>query len=217
MTFSISLAAVLLVSYLAGSIPFGFIIGKCHGVDIRREGSGNIGATNVTRVIGPWWGKLCFLLDFLKGFLASGAVILLTGSGTFSDPAGILPVAAALAVVLGHIYPVYLKFKGGKGISTAAGAVFPLCPLAVLIALAVWIVLFLTTRYVSVASIAAAAVLPVTAVILYLFKLPGATDSLPVVVLFILLGDLAILKHISNIKRLLNGTENRFSKEGGKQ
>ncbi len=217
MTFSISLAAVLLVSYLAGSIPFGFVIGKCHGVDIRREGSGNIGATNVTRVIGPWWGKLCFLLDFLKGFLASGAVILLTGSGTFSDPAGILPVAAALAVVLGHIYPVYLKFKGGKGISTAAGAVFPLCPLAVLIALAVWIVLFLTTRYVSVASIAAAAVLPVTAVILYLFKLPGATDSLPVVVLFILLGDLAILKHISNIKRLLNGTENRFSKEGGKQ
>lgn len=217
MTFSISLAAVLLVSYLAGSIPFGFIIGKCHGVDIRREGSGNIGATNVTRVIGPWWGKLCFLLDFLKGFLASGAVILLTGSGTFSDPAGILPVAAALALVLGHIYPVYLKFKGGKGISTAAGAVFPLCPLAVLIALAVWIVLFLTTRYVSVASIAAAAVLPVTAVILYLFKLPGATDSLPVVVLFILLGDLAILKHISNIKRLLNGTENRFSKEGGKQ
>lgn len=217
MTFSISLAAVLLVSYLAGSIPFGFVIGKCHGVDIRREGSGNIGATNVTRVIGPWWGKLCFLLDFLKGFLASGAVILLTGSGTFSDPAGILPVAAALAVVLGHIYPVYLKFKGGKGISTAAGAVFPLCPLAVLIALAVWIALFLTTRYVSVASIAAAAVLPVTAVILYLFKLPGATDSLPVVVLFILLGDLAILKHISNIKRLLNGTENRFSKEGGKQ
>ena len=93
MTFSISLAAVLLVSYLAGSIPFGFVIGKCHGVDIRREGSGNIGATNVTRVIGPWWGKLCFLLDFLKGFLASGAVILLTGSGTFSDPAGILPVA----------------------------------------------------------------------------------------------------------------------------
>ena len=90
MTFSISLAAVLLVSYLAGSIPFGFVIGKCHGVDIRREGSGNIGATNVTRVIGPWWGKLCFLLDFLKGFLASGAVILLTGSGTFSDSAGIL-------------------------------------------------------------------------------------------------------------------------------
>lgn len=216
MTFSISLAAVLLVSYLAGSIPFGFVIGKCHGVDIRKEGSGNIGATNVTRVIGPWWGKLCFLLDFLKGFLASGAVILLTGSGTFSDPAGILPVAAALAVVLGHIYPVYLKFKGGKGISTAAGAVFPLCPLAVLIALAVWIALFLTTRYVSVASIAAATVLPAAAVILYLFKRPGATDSLPVVVLFILLGALAILKHISNIKRLLNGTENRFSK-GGKQ
>lgn len=216
MTFSISLAAVLLVSYLAGSIPFGFIIGKCHGVDIRKEGSGNIGATNVTRVIGPWWGKLCFLLDFLKGLLSAGAVILLTGSGTLNDPAGILPVAAALAVVLGHIYPVYLKFKGGKGISTAAGAVFPLCPVAVLVALTVWVVLFLTTRYVSVASIAAAAVLPVTAVIFYLFKLPGATDSLPVVILFVLLGALAILKHISNIKRLLNGTENRFSK-GGRQ
>lgn len=216
MTFSISLAAVLLVSYLTGSIPFGFIIGKCHGVDIRKEGSGNIGATNVTRVIGPWWGKLCFLLDFLKGLLSAGAVILLIGSGALNDPADILPVAAALAVVLGHIYPVYLKFKGGKGISTAAGAVFPLCPVAVLVALTVWVVLFLTTRYVSVASIAAAAVLPVTAVIFYLFKLPGATDSLPVVILFVLLGALAILKHISNIKRLLNGTENRFSK-GGRQ
>ena len=110
MTFSISLAAVLLVSYLAGSIPFGFVIGKCHGVDIRREGSGNIGATNVTRVIGPWWGKLCFLLDFLKGFLASGAVILLTASA-MSTASGQSGKTAPAAVEI-PFPPLNFKYTG---------------------------------------------------------------------------------------------------------
>ncbi len=216
MTFALSFIIVLLASYLIGSVPFGFIIGKCRGVDIRKEGSGNIGATNVTRVVGPWWGKLCFLLDFLKGLLPAGAAVILTGNGTLGDPLHILPAIATLAVVIGHIYPLFLKFKGGKGVATAAGAIFPLCPLAVAIGLVSWALFFLTTRYVSVASIAAAAILPIAAVILYVFKLPGAPDSLPAVILFILLGILAILKHISNIKRLLNGTENRFTKGGKK-
>ncbi len=212
MTFAISLAAVLIVSYLIGSIPFGFVIGKCHGIDIRTVGSGNIGATNVTRSIGPWWGKLCFLLDFVKGVIPTLLTLVLVKNGTLSDTINLLPSVATLTVVLGHIYPVYLKFKGGKGIATAAGAIFPLCPLAVIIGLITWVILFLTTRYVSVASIAAAAILPISAVVLYVFKLPFAPDSLPPVILFIVIGILAILKHTSNIKRLLNGTENRFTK-----
>ena len=214
MSFTLSLAVLLLLSYLIGSIPFGYLIGRCHGLDIRKEGSGNIGATNVTRVIGPWWGKLCFLLDFLKGLLPAGSAVLLTGNGVLEDPYHLLPAASTLAVVLGHIYPVFLKFRGGKGIATAAGAILPLCPVAVVLGFLSWGAVFLTTRYVSLASITAAVVLPAAATILYAFHLPGATHSLPSVLLFILLGILAILKHLSNIKRLLNGTENRFNKRG---
>ena len=126
MSFTLSLALLLLLSYLIGSIPFGYLIGRCHGLDIRKEGSGNIGATNVTRVIGPWWGKLCFLLDFLKGLLPAGSAVLLTGNGVLEDPYHLLPAAATLAVVLGHIYPVFLKFRGGKGMSGCGGARFSL-------------------------------------------------------------------------------------------
>ncbi len=211
MIYCITLIAAVLTAYLIGSIPFGFIIGQCHGLDIRKEGSGNIGATNVTRVIGPWWGKFCFLLDFLKGFVPVGIAALLVRQEVSADPLHLLAPLAALAVVFGHIFPVYLKFKGGKGIATAAGAIFPLCPSAVICGLLTWVILFLLTRYVSVASIAAAVVLPLTAVLLFVLKVPGAPDIVSVV-LFILLGILAIVKHKSNIVRLLNGTENRFTK-----
>ena len=165
MSFTLSLAVLLLLSYLIGSIPFGYLVGRCHGLDIRKEGSGNIGATNVTRVIGSWWGKLCFLLDFLKGLLPAGSAVLLTGNGVLEDPYHLLPAAATLAVVLGHIYPVFLKFKGGKGIATAAGAILPLCPVAVVLGFLSWGAVFLTTRYVSLASITAAVVLPAAATI----------------------------------------------------
>lgn len=212
MIYCITLIAAALTAYLVGSIPFGFIIGQCHGLDIRKEGSGNIGATNVTRVIGPWWGKLCFLLDFLKGFVPVGIAAQLVQLEISADPLHLLAPLAALAVVFGHIFPVYLKFKGGKGIATAAGAIFPLCPLAVICGLLSWVILFLITRYVSVASIAAAVVLPLVAVLLFVLKGRGAPDSAVSVILFILLGILAIVKHKSNIVRLLNGTENRFTK-----
>ena len=174
-----AITAVVIVSYLIGSIPFGFLIGKLRGIDIRRQGSGNIGATNVTRVVGPLYGKLCFFLDFLKGVLPSGTAL-------------------------------FLKFKGGKGISTAAGAILPLSPWAVLIGFASWVVVFKASGYVSLASITAAVVLPASAVLLRLFHLSGASPA--AIILFLLLGVLAILKHTSNIKRLLNGTENRFSR-----
>lgn len=214
-SYVLAILSVLIISYLIGSIPFGFLIGKLRGIDIRKHGSGNIGATNVTRVVGPVYGKLCFFLDFLKGVLPSGVVLSLTESAhELDDPYRILPVLATFAVVAGHIWPLYLKFKGGKGISTAAGAILPLSPWAVLIGFAAWVVVFKASGYVSLASITAAVVLPASAVLLRLFHLSNASTA--AVVLFILLGILAILKHTSNIKRLVNGTENRFSSGDGK-
>ncbi len=214
-SYVLAIASVLIVSYLIGSVPFGFLIGKLRGIDIRKHGSGNIGATNVTRVVGPIYGKLCFFLDFLKGVLPSGLVLFLTEHvHAFEDPYRLLPALATFAVVAGHIWPIYLKFKGGKGISTAAGAILPLSPWAVLIGFAAWVVVFKASGYVSLASITAAVVLPASAVLLRLFLLSNA--SIAAITLFILLGILAILKHTSNIKRLVNGTENRFSSGDGK-
>lgn len=209
-SYFLAIAAVLIAAYLTGSVPFGFIIGKFHGIDIREHGSGNIGATNVTRVIGPMTGKLCFFLDFLKGALPSGLVLYLTEyAHAVDDPYRLLPALAAFAVVAGHIWPLYLKFKGGKGVATAAGAILALSPWAVATALAVWVIVFKASRYVSVASITAAVVLPAAAVLLRVFQLSNAGAAS--IALFILLGALTILKHTSNIKRLMNGTENRFS------
>jgi glycerol-3-phosphate acyltransferase PlsY len=203
----IQLAIFLAAAFLIGGIPFGFLIGKWNGKDIRKEGSCNIGATNVTRVVGKWWGKLCFLLDFLKGALP----VFLVMHVVKDDPYGIFPAAVAFAVVAGHIWPVYLKFKGGKGVATAAGAFLPLCWPALLTALTVWVLVFLTSRYVSLASILAAAVFLLTAFLFYVLFPgigPGSACLIPILVLSLL----TIYKHRSNITRLLNGTENRFEK-----
>ncbi len=136
-------AGTLLGAYLVGAVPFGLLIGFLNGKDVRKEGSCNIGATNVTRVVGKWWGKLCFLCDFLKGFLPVILTMRMLDPGS-----GWLTALAAVAVMVGHIFPVYLGFKGGKGVSTAAGAALALCPLAVVIAGAVWVVVFFLSRYV---------------------------------------------------------------------
>ena len=183
-------ASGAVVPYLIGSVPFGFLIGKMKGLDIRTQGSGNIGATNVTRVIGKNWGKLCFLLDLMKGILPVVLVSLLVRRGTFDDPCGILPAIAALATVCGHIYPVYLHFKGGKGISTAAGAILALNPPALLSAGVLWVIVFLTSRYVSLASIAAAVSLPVFA---WIMKTAGVWTYSPTeMILFCVLAVLAV-------------------------
>ncbi len=224
----VSAGVVALASYLIGAVPFGFIIGKLHGKDIRKEGSGNIGATNVTRVIGKAWGRLCFFLDFLKGALPVLIVTFFTPKALFPflvdclpeawlgamnqypDPMNILPSLAAFAAVCGHIWPVYLKFKGGKGISTAAGAILALNPLTIIAAGLVWIVVFYASRYVSLASVTAATLMPVFAIALRFF---GVSADIPEIILFLLLAILTDLKHSSNIRRLLNGTENRFEKK----
>ena len=200
-------------SYLIGSIPFGYLIGRLHGIDIRKVGSGNIGATNVTRSIGKIAGKICFFLDFLKGALP---VVLVNMA--FEENTANLALAAGLAVILGHVFPIYLRFRGGKGVATAAGVALALAPYPLLCALAVWVVTFLTSRDLSLASIVAAASLPIIAALFFglgigtPFPLANST-----VFFFALIAFLAILRHISNIKRLLNGTENRFDSGAGKR
>lgn len=209
-------AALLLGSYLIGAVPFGYLLGKLvKGIDIRKEGSGNIGATNVTRVLGKWWGKLCFLLDFLKGGLPVMIAMWMIARQIVPDPVGIFPSLTAFAAVCGHIFPVYLGFRGGKGVSTAAGAIFALNPLVLLGAGGVWVFLFFATRYVSLASILAALSLPIFC-ILFNHLIPSEywrSASRPELILFCLLAILTVVKHLSNIKRLLSGTESRFEKK----
>ena len=205
--FYILLCIFAVCSFLIGGIPFGFLIGKLNGKDIRKEGSCNIGATNVTRVVGKWWGKLCFFLDFLKGAVP----VAISMQFCAEDPYGILPAVTAFVVVAGHIWPVYLKFKGGKGVATAAGAFLPLCWPALVSALILWIIVFLISRYVSLASIFAAVFFPLTAIVFYMC-FPGIGPGVICLIPMVLLSVLTIYKHRSNIRRLLDGTENKFEK-----
>ena len=201
--------AAAVISYLSGSVPYGYLIGKMKGIDIRQHGSCNIGATNVTRVLGKGWGRLCFACDFLKGWLP----VFLLSLFFCKDAVTLkyLPVLCALFAVLGHIFPVWLKFKGGKGIAVAAGAIFALAPLTLVCGLIVWAVTFFVSRYVSLASILAAGSMPVFAILFTLLHITRA--SLPEVLLFFLLALLTIVKHSSNIRRLRQGTESRFEKK----
>ena len=202
---------MILAAYLLGSIPWGFLIGRYYGVDVRKEGSKNIGATNVTRCVGKGAGKLCFALDFLKGALPVVAAQYFFNGGKCFEYA---VIATLFAVVIGHMFPVFLKFHGGKGVSTAAGAIMALTPIPLIIALVVWVVVFLVSRYVSLASIAAAAVLPIVAWIFYLIGFGSdLARSQGVLIFLTIIALLAILRHHANILRLLNGTENRFGKK----
>ena len=210
---------LVVVSYLLGSIPWGFLIGKLHGVDVRMEGSRNIGATNVTRCVGKFSGKLCFALDFLKGMIPVLAAQYLIREGYIDADKNqevYIVIATLFATVLGHMFPVFLKFHGGKGVSTAAGAIIALNWIALLVALLVWVVVFLASRYVSLASISAAAVLPVVGWVMYLLKpeySPELSRSPGVLIFLTIISLAAILRHHGNIQRLLKGTENRFGKK----
>lgn len=188
-----------LAAYLIGAIPFGLLIAKTKGIDIRTQGSGNIGATNVMRCLGKPAGITCFVLDALKGFVP--ALLFPLGAGT-GPGSGILFGAAA---ILGHTFPVFLKFKGGKGVATGAGVVLGVAPLAVLIGALTWIAVFFLSGYVSLGSIVATGTVVAAAWILNY----GTVDA----VALSLLGALSIFLHRSNIKRLLDGTENRFRRK----
>jgi glycerol-3-phosphate acyltransferase PlsY len=201
----------LIAAYLLGSIPTGFLVAKARGVDIRTVGSGNIGATNAFRILGRTAGSVVLVADGLKGFAACAWACdlwlwLLNLAGV---PVGEVEghrILSGIGAVLGHNYTCWLWFKGGKGIATSAGVFFALAPLAVTIAVATWIVVFLLTRYVSAASLAAAVALP-TAV--WITK-----DSMVLGLVTTALGVLAIGRHHANIQRLLKGTENRVQFKG---
>jgi acyl phosphate:glycerol-3-phosphate acyltransferase len=191
------------MAYLLGSIPTGFLVAKARGVDIRTVGSGNIGATNAFRVLGKGFGIFVLLMDALKGWLAVQVGAFVIWQLLPDAPLEYLRITAAIAAILGHNFTCWLHFKGGKGIATSAGVLIALVPFALAIVLAIFIILFVTTRYVSIGSMAAA------------FALPFATwfttgHNVGLTVVMAAIGALAILKHRKNIQRLLNGTENRI-------
>jgi glycerol-3-phosphate acyltransferase PlsY len=154
----LALLSTLIATYLVGAVPFGYLVARWRGVDIMREGSGNIGATNVGRVLGRRFGILVFLLDFLKGAIPVFAARTL-GRSDLELPPDALPVAAGIAAFLGHLFPVYLRFRGGKGVATGAGTVDVLTPIPAAIALLSWVATLVVTRYVSVSSLLASALL----------------------------------------------------------
>jgi glycerol-3-phosphate acyltransferase PlsY len=196
-------------AYLLGSIPNGYLVGKTQGVDLRKVGSNNIGATNALRVLGKKWGYLVFAADALKGWMA---VMLAWWIGwEWEETAKIsLGVIAAIFAMIGHIFPVWLGFKGGKGISTSAGVMLALFPIWVfLFGLSMWGLFFFTTRYVSVASIAAAVSLPVGSAVLWSM---GHCDALRTAIAAAMCV-LAVWRHKPNIQRLLAGTEKKFEKK----
>ena len=196
--------ALAIGAYLLGSIPTGYLVARAKGIDIRSAGSGNIGATNVFRILGKPAGVFVLVFDGLKGFAAcawfSDLIIQVFGVPTGAEVDARL--AAGIAAVLGHNYPCWLKFQGGKGVATSAGALAALVPWALLIILSIWIILSGLTRYVSVGSVAASFTLP--------FATWFTTQSWTLTIFTGAMGALAIFKHKGNIQRLLNGTENRI-------
>jgi len=191
---------VLAGSYLLGSIPFSYLVARVFGVgDVRKVGSGNVGATNVMRSAGKAAGVLAFLLDATKGAAATFLVGLL-------DPHDhVTPSLAAIAAVLGHIFPVWLRFQGGKGVATGAGAFLPLAPVAAGLSMGVFAICLAVSRYVSVSSIVAALSLPIMAAAF------GAPSAVWLAAAFC--AGVIVFKHRANIRRLRAGTENRLGRK----
>ena len=207
----LTFAVVVIGSYLLGSIPFGYLAGRMAGIDIRKCGSGNVGATNVIRTLGKSYGYPVFVADFLKGF---GAVKMSLLIATRGQPAWYSPemfgVFAAIFSVVGHSFPVWLRFKGGKGVATSAGALFGLAPIAAIAGAAIWILTFWFTRYVSVASITAATALPF---VILITTWLSRTAGKPLFYSSVCLAAVVIWRHRSNFSRLMHGTEPRFTRK----
>jgi glycerol-3-phosphate acyltransferase PlsY len=195
MTFHSGVYLLVFVAYLLGSVPTGYILGSWAGVDVRKAGSGNVGATNVARVVGKRHGIFTLVADTAKGFVP---VILALNLG-------LTPIATAsvgIAAFLGHLYPVFLRFQGGKGVATALGVFLGLAPWATLVLAVIFVLVLSTTRVVSLSSMVAAAFAPI--VFWLFFHSPILTGM----TLFI--GVMIVLRHRGNIQRLLSGTEPRF-------
>lgn len=202
----------ILFAYLLGSVPFGLLIGLSQGKDLRKIGSGNIGATNTGRVLGKKWGILCFFLDVLKSLVPMLLVPVLRVVNASPGPKELtLWLLVGCAAVLGHVFPVYLKFKGGKGVATSLGLVLGLWPYYTVCgatAFLVWIVCVYITRYVSLSSIIAAICFTVFLIGSIALKATWSFSNLwPLVVIAVLMAVLVVVRHRENIKRLREGTE----------
>jgi len=212
----------VLIAYLLGSIPTGFLVAKARGVDIRTVGSGNIGATNVFRILGKAAGVFVLVVDAAKGWLAVFVVAKLV-SGWFYPEAGLpalewFRLCAGIAAILGHNYTCWLHFKGGKGIATSAGVLVALVPVPLLIILGIWIIVFVLSRYVSLASISASFALPFATWLVGEIRDKTQADrdvTRTMILVTAALAALAIYKHKANIQRLINGTENRIGAKKG--
>jgi glycerol-3-phosphate acyltransferase PlsY len=206
------------LSYFVGAIPFGYLLVKARtGKDIRTMGSGNIGATNVARNIGVPWFVPVFVLDFMKGFAPvfwmAPWVAATWKCPVCPFPGAALQVFCALCALVGHMWPIYLGFRGGKGVATAGGILFALNWMAALVAMGVWVIVFIPFRYVSLGSVVAALLLPVA----HWFTAPRARprgENPWVITVFLgLAGLLVIYRHKANLQRLLSGTEKKFGKK----
>jgi len=206
-----------LTAYLIGSFPTGYLVGRYCGIDIRQHGSGNIGATNVVRVLGKKWGGIVFVIDFLKGWIP---VILATqwSEAVHINPHSAPGAVAALMALLGHSFPCWLGFRGGKGISTSAGIIVGLFPGSFLFCLGSWLIVFFATGYVSLASLVGSFMLPVTVTLFYFI---GPRYDEPAwmradwfsIFVACLMAAVVIWRHRSNLKRLCQGTEPNFKKK----
>jgi acyl phosphate:glycerol-3-phosphate acyltransferase len=223
----LAMVGLAVLAYLLGSIPFGLLVGLSRGIDPRKAGSGNIGATNVGRLLGGRFFAIVFTLDLLKSLLpmlAAGVVV--HASARIADAAGrlkgyeaktfVLWLLVGLAAILGHMFPVFLKFKGGKGVATSAGVILGLYPFytyPALIAIGIWLAVFLGWRYVSLASIAGAAAIPAAYVAIGLAAgWPILGKQWPLLLFAMLVAGLVIWRHRGNIARLKAGTEHGFGK-----
>jgi acyl phosphate:glycerol-3-phosphate acyltransferase len=224
-----SAIGLVVAGYLCGAVPFGLLVGRLKGVDIRTRGSCNIGATNVGRVLGRPYGILVFLLDGLKGFLpVMLARFLLLRQGANpggASTAGFLPylllVLVAVACVIGHMFPVYLKFKGGKGVATSLGVglgIYPYYTLAGLLAFVLWGLVLMVTRYVSVSSIVAVGAFPVIFAVLAWVRSDRwgrFADLWPLHLFGVVIAVLVVYRHRTNIGRLVAGTEHKIGASRG--
>ncbi len=215
-------AFLIIAAYLLGSIPFGLLIARAYGKDLRAIGSGNIGATNVARALGKKWAYICFILDVLKGLIPMLAAMFLIKTSLLSKETNqavllALWLAVGCAAILGHIFPIYLKFRGGKGVATSFGVALGLWPyytICALVAVAIWILVVLLWRYVSLASITASIAFPL--VLFLAIVLSPDWDLVNLWLLLIMAAAIplmVIIRHRENIKRLVAGTESKILKK----
>lgn len=206
------------IGYLSGSIPFGLLIGLAKGIDVRQHGSGNVGATNTGRVIGTPWGVTCFVLDLLKGtgpVLAAGCVMGYTGQ-TLTSWEAWQWLTVAMSAMLGHVFPVWLRFAGGKGVATGLGVLLGFWPLLTGPALAsavIWVVLLAISRYVSVASVTAAISIPLLLIANAILRQQTLREVTPFLMATGILAGIVVLRHRSNMTRLWHGTEPKLGEE----